>query len=65
MFIFFTVKPLTAKILNKPSPLIADIQYEVMCESAGSRPPAVITWYKGKKALRKVKVRYFFNFSWP
>ncbi|XP_075223861.1 nephrin-like [Lycorma delicatula] len=49
------LKPLTANILNKPSPLIADIQYEVMCESAGSRPPAVITWYKGKKALRKVK----------
>nr|CAD7425657.1 unnamed protein product [Timema monikensis] len=50
------LKPLTARILTKVSPLIADQRYEVSCESAGSRPPAVITWYKGKRQLRKVKV---------
>ncbi|CAG2057959.1 unnamed protein product, partial [Timema podura] len=36
----FHVKPLTARILTKVSPLIADQRYEVSCESAGSRPPA-------------------------
>ncbi|XP_039282695.1 synaptogenesis protein syg-2 [Nilaparvata lugens] len=49
------LKPLTAKIMSKPTPLKADERYEVKCESAGSKPPAVITWYKGKKTLRKVK----------
>ncbi|KAJ8873853.1 hypothetical protein PR048_024689 [Dryococelus australis] len=50
------VKPLTVRILSKQSPLVADKRYEVTCESAGSRPPAVITWYKGKRQLKRVKV---------
>ncbi|RZF42473.1 hypothetical protein LSTR_LSTR004392 [Laodelphax striatellus] len=52
------LKPLTAKIMSKPTPLKADERYEVKCESAGSKPPAVITWYKAKKQLRKVKDEY-------
>jgi len=52
-----TVRPLTVRILSKQLPLVADRRYEVSCESAGSRPPAVITWYKGKRQLRRVKVR--------
>lgn len=51
------VKPLTVSISVKQNPLVADRRYEVSCESAGSRPPAVITWYKGKRQLRRVKVR--------
>ncbi|KAF4525671.1 hypothetical protein B566_EDAN010660 [Ephemera danica] len=49
------VKPLTVSISAKQNPLVADRRYEVTCESAGSRPPAVITWYKGKRQLRRVK----------
>ncbi|XP_071454106.1 neural cell adhesion molecule 1-like [Hetaerina americana] len=49
------LKPLTVSITNKVTPLLADRRYEVTCESAGSRPPAVITWYKGKRQLRRVK----------
>ncbi|XP_069700710.1 neural cell adhesion molecule 2-like [Periplaneta americana] len=49
------LRPLTARILTKQLPLVADRRYEVSCESAGSRPPAVITWYKGKRQLRRVK----------
>jgi hypothetical protein len=48
---------LTVRILSKELPLVADRRYDVSCESAGSRPPAVITWYKGKRQLRRVKVR--------
>jgi hypothetical protein len=51
------VRPLTVRILTKQLPLVADRRYEVSCESAGSRPPAIITWYKGKRPLRRVKVR--------
>ncbi|XP_056629830.1 hemicentin-1 [Diorhabda sublineata] len=47
--------PLTATILRTESPLVADKRYEVTCESAGSRPPAIITWYKGKRQLRRTK----------
>nr|CAI5858941.1 unnamed protein product [Callosobruchus analis] len=50
------VKPLTAKILKTVSPLVADKRYEATCESTGSRPPAIITWYKGKRQLRRTKV---------
>ncbi|KAK9884228.1 hypothetical protein WA026_005177 [Henosepilachna vigintioctopunctata] len=49
------LKPLTAEIRNTLSPLVADKRYEVTCESAGSRPPAIITWYKGKRQLRRTK----------
>ncbi|XP_023711739.1 nephrin isoform X2 [Cryptotermes secundus] len=49
------LRPLTVRILSKELPLVADRRYDVSCESAGSRPPAVITWYKGKRQLRRVK----------
>lgn len=53
---FSIVKPLTVKILDPPSSMIADRRYEVSCESSGSRPNAIITWYKGKRQLRRTKV---------
>lgn len=56
MNFLFTVKPLTVKILEPPSSMIADRRYEVTCESSGSRPNAIITWYKGKRQLRRTKV---------
>jgi hypothetical protein len=51
------VKPLTVEIMNPLSTLTADQRYELTCESTGSRPNAIITWYKGKRQLRKMKVR--------
>lgn len=53
---YFLVKPLTVKIMNPSTPLVADRRYEVQCESSGSRPNAIITWYKGKRQLRRAKV---------
>ncbi|XP_050308280.1 nephrin [Anthonomus grandis grandis] len=49
------LKPLTVNIVKSESPLVADKRYEVSCESGGSRPPAIITWYKGKRQLRRTK----------
>lgn len=56
-----SVRPLTVEI-KKPAEtgeggvLTAERRYEVACESAGSRPPAVITWYKGKRQLKRITV---------
>ncbi|CAH1393936.1 unnamed protein product [Nezara viridula] len=49
------LRPLVVNIVSKPERLVAGNRYEISCESAGSRPPAVITWYKGKRLLRKVR----------
>ncbi|KAL1502267.1 hypothetical protein ABEB36_007433 [Hypothenemus hampei] len=49
------LKPLTVNISEIKGPLVADKRYEVTCESAGSRPAAIITWYKGKRQLRRTK----------
>nr|XP_049708065.1 nephrin isoform X1 [Helicoverpa armigera]XP_049708066.1 nephrin isoform X1 [Helicoverpa armigera] len=53
------LRPLTVEI-KKPAEvgeggvLTAERRYEVACESAGSRPPAIITWYKGKRQLKRI-----------
>ncbi|CAH2104107.1 unnamed protein product [Euphydryas editha] len=55
------LRPLTVDI-KKPSEigeggvLTAERRYEVACESAGSRPPAAISWYKGKRQLKRITV---------
>lgn len=53
-----TVKPLTVEIKRPPSRMVADRRYEIICESSGSRPNAIITWYKGKRQLRRTKVSF-------
>lgn len=58
-FFFITVKPLTINITNTSLLLVADHKYSVFCESTGSRPNALIVWYKGKKQLKKSKVNYY------
>ncbi|XP_076166295.1 kin of IRRE-like protein 1 isoform X4 [Ptiloglossa arizonensis] len=52
------LKPLTV-IIRRPGKkgigdesLLAGKRYEVECETTGSRPPAVITWYKGRRRLK-------------
>lgn len=55
------VKPLNAKIISPQTPLVADRRYEVPCQSVGSRPNAIITWYKGKRPLRRTKVSLYMD----
>lgn len=52
------VRPLTIEMFSTDTPLMADRRYDITCVSTGSRPPAIITWYKGNKQLRRVKVRH-------
>ncbi|XP_070500607.1 synaptogenesis protein syg-1-like isoform X1 [Chironomus tepperi] len=49
------LKPLTVEIRKPPTRMVADRRYEIICESSGSRPNAIITWYKGKRQLRRTK----------
>ncbi|GAB0089383.1 hypothetical protein DMENIID0001_039110 [Sergentomyia squamirostris] len=49
------LKPLDVKIKELPGPLVADRRYEMSCHSSGSRPNAIITWYKGKRQLRRTR----------
>ncbi|KAI5707143.1 hypothetical protein M8J75_014966 [Diaphorina citri] len=46
------LKPLAVRIMFEHQVLDADQRYRLSCESAGSRPPAVITWYKNGKIFQ-------------
>lgn len=39
--------PLTVKLMGQNTALSAGKEYELACQSAGSRPPATVTWWKG------------------
>ncbi|XP_020708442.2 hemicentin-2-like isoform X2 [Athalia rosae] len=47
------MKPLTVEIMNKGKIVSAGKKYEVECKSTGSRPPAVLSWWRGSKPLKK------------
>lgn len=49
------MKPLSVRVIDPPGSVVADKRYEVSCESSGSRPNAIITWYKGKRQMRRTK----------
>lgn len=53
---YFSVKPLSVRLLEKPKVLMADTQYNITCEAVGSRPQAKISWHRGKELLRRGKV---------
>ncbi|XP_066589298.1 kin of IRRE-like protein 2 isoform X5 [Prorops nasuta] len=47
------VRPLMVEILDKNKSLSVGVRYEVKCRSAGSKPPAVLTWWRASKQLKK------------
>uniref|UniRef100_A0A182Q0R6 Ig-like domain-containing protein n=1 Tax=Anopheles farauti TaxID=69004 RepID=A0A182Q0R6_9DIPT len=49
------LKPLVVNILNSTESLAAHKEYQIVCQSTGARPNAVIQWTKGKKTLKRVK----------
>ncbi|XP_017046472.1 hemicentin-1 isoform X1 [Drosophila ficusphila] len=48
------LKPIAVHILTKDRFVSADRTYDVECKSSGSKPPALITWWKGSKQLKKL-----------
>ncbi|CAM1302386.1 Uncharacterised protein g3247 [Pycnogonum litorale] len=47
--------PMTAAIISKRKQLSAGKQIKIVCESTGSRPPAIITWWKGNKKMKSAE----------
>ncbi|XP_067005669.2 nephrin-like [Anabrus simplex] len=45
------LRPLEVRLLGENQPLSAGSQYEVACQSVGSRPPARISWWKGGQLM--------------
>lgn len=52
-FICKLVTPLNIRLLGAHQPLSAGRRYDLLCQSAGSRPPAVITWWRDGQRLEK------------
>ncbi|XP_033218241.1 nephrin-like [Belonocnema kinseyi] len=46
------MRPLSVEIDEKENYVSANKTYEVSCRSRGSRPPAVLTWWRGSKQLK-------------
>ncbi|TDG44787.1 hypothetical protein AWZ03_008761 [Drosophila navojoa] len=47
------LKPVAVHILTKDRFVSADRTYDIECKSSGSKPAAVITWWKSNKQLKK------------
>jgi hypothetical protein len=50
----FAVKPVAVHITTKDKQLSADKRYDVECKSSGSRPEAVITWWKNSRQIKRI-----------
>ncbi|XP_071512423.1 nephrin-like [Panulirus ornatus] len=48
------VRPLTVQILGPLQPLTSGVKHNVVCESTGARPPALITWWLDDQQLTDV-----------
>ncbi|XP_067617196.1 uncharacterized protein side-IV isoform X2 [Eurosta solidaginis] len=47
------LKPVAVHIMTKDRFVSADRTYDIECKSSGSKPPAVITWWRNNKQLKK------------
>ncbi|XP_059469955.1 hemicentin-1 isoform X2 [Neocloeon triangulifer] len=48
------LKPIAVNIVTKEKHVSADKRYEVECKASGSRPEAVITWWKGSRQIKRI-----------
>ncbi|KAL1513906.1 hypothetical protein ABEB36_003245 [Hypothenemus hampei] len=48
------LKPQSVSILTKEKHVSAEKRYEVECRTSGSRPDAVITWWKGSRPVKRL-----------
>ncbi|KDR21492.1 hypothetical protein L798_04051, partial [Zootermopsis nevadensis] len=48
------LKPVAVHITTKDKQVSADKRYDVECKSSGSRPEAVITWWKNSRQIKRI-----------
>ncbi|XP_069683124.1 neural cell adhesion molecule 2 [Periplaneta americana] len=48
------LKPVAVLITTKDKQVSADKRYDVECKSSGSRPEAVITWWKNSRQIKRI-----------
>lgn len=56
-FSFFfpsSVKPIAVHITTREKFVSAEKRYDVECKSSGSRPEAVLTWWKGSRQIKRM-----------
>jgi CD80-like C2-set immunoglobulin domain len=62
------VAPLNIRLLGAHQALSANRRYDLLCQSAGSRPPAVITWFRDGVRLDKttetVSIQFCLSFGY-
>jgi CD80-like C2-set immunoglobulin domain len=63
LFLSLPVKPAAVHILTKEKFVSAEKRYDVECKSSGSRPDAVITWWKGNRQIKKLAKNVSSHFS--
>ncbi|XP_047511176.1 hemicentin-2-like [Pieris napi] len=56
--------PLSLSLLNRPQQLLAGSAVTLQCVSEGSRPPALITWYKDNRIFEKERISERANETW-
>lgn len=54
LFHSFTVKPIAVHITTREKFVSAEKRYDVECKSSGSRPEAVLTWWKGSRQIKRM-----------
>ncbi|XKL59278.1 hypothetical protein PGB90_000294 [Kerria lacca] len=55
------LRPLLVKLRTKPTSLIAGEEYVITCESQGSRPQAVLSWWMDEKMFEDEKMENIAN----
>ncbi|KAL3285909.1 hypothetical protein HHI36_000427, partial [Cryptolaemus montrouzieri] len=48
------LKPQTVSIVTKERQVSAEKRYEVECRTSGSRPDAVVTWWRGSRPVKRL-----------
>ncbi|XP_053613496.1 hemicentin-1 [Plodia interpunctella] len=55
------LKPITVTILTKEKQVSADKRYEIECKTTGSRPEALVTWWKNSRQLKRMAKNFSEN----
>ncbi|TRY72296.1 hypothetical protein TCAL_11263 [Tigriopus californicus] len=50
------LRPVSVSIIQKPEYVRVGQEYELVCQAFGSKPEAIITWYKGREVVHDERV---------